>query len=568
MSRSRPANRARPWPAPGDVRRFGDAGVVTQVRDAAEARRLAAAVREAGRTEVNDVVGGMRSVLVAVDPLVTDVDELCAWLAEIDPGAEAPAPATSHEVAVTFDGPDLDEVCRQTGLDRAGVVTALTKASLEVAMVGFSPGFAYLTGLPAPLAAVSRRSTPRPTVPAGALALAGGCAAVYPQATPGGWQVVGRSAEPFFDPTTPPYARFAPGDAVRFAAADAGGPPGEPTLPGPAARRPRRATGDGACLVVDDPGLLTVVQDAGRRRLAHLGVPAAGPADPLSHALANLLVGNDTGAPVLEVTARGPVLVCTRSAHLAVVGHGATVTVDGRAVGAGRVFPLAPGQRIEVALGAGGLRAYVAVAGGVSVPSVMGSRSTDVLSWLGPGPLVAGDELGTLGQAGPLRAHLDDAALVVAHGRRPVGGAGPWRLRVLPGPHPEWFAEDALGRLTDGPYVVEPSSSRVGTRLTSSDGSLIERRSGELASEGVVTGAVQVPPDGRPVVLGPDHATTGGYPVLAAVIAADRWVIGQCRPGDEVVFEVVIPVEAARALGALAVAVERAPVGRYPVVAG
>jgi allophanate hydrolase subunit 2 len=202
-----------------------------------------------------------------------------------------------------------------------------------------------------------------------------------------------------------------------------------------------------------------------------------------------------------------------------------------------------------------GLRSYLAWPGGLVVPTVAGSRSTDLLSGLGPGPLVAGDRLGAGPRTGTLRDHL----------------AGPppgdrIRLRVLPGPHPDWFPADVLPGLAAQPLAVDPSSDRVGLRLTPAR--RVPRATGELDSQGMVTGAVQVPPDGHPVVLGPDHATLGGYPVVAVVIAADRWKLGQCRPGDRVWLVPVSFDEAADALAATRRLLHTAAVGRYPVVAG
>jgi biotin-dependent carboxylase-like uncharacterized protein len=320
--------------------------------------------------------------------------------------------------------------------------------------------------------------------------------------------------------------------------------------------------GSSAVFEVEEAGLLTMVQDAGRASLAHLGVPGAGPFDPLAHALANRLVGNTWAAPALEVTARGPVLRSTAVTYVAVVGADPEVTVDGREVAAGHVVPLAVGQRLAVGAVRAGLRCTVAVAGGLAVPGVLGSCSTDLLSGLGPGPLAAGDVLGS-GDPGPMGDHLGPGA--------PGGAArrGPWVLRVLPGPHGRWFAPDAFERLSGARFVVDAASDRIGIRLTPADGGPgVARREGELDSQGMVTGAVQVPPDGRPVVLGPDHATVGGYPVVAVVAGCDRWLLGQCRPGDEVELAPVAAEEAATALDALRRAAAVAVVGRYPSVPG
>lgn len=595
----------------GRARAVGDAAVLVEVDGSDTARAVAAAAREAGRPGVTDVVGGMRTVLVAVDPWAEEglgavgTGELGAWLERLaDLGTDDAAAPVPRKVVlpVRFGGPDTEDVCRLAGVGPAELAELLGTTELRVAAVGFSPGFAYLDGLPAELAGVGRLDRPRPVVPAGSVAVAGGLAAVYPHPTPGGWRLVGRTAARLFDPTAPPFALLRPGDRVRFRTVRE--PTGDEPPPGgsdemapdpdrarpvvPASTQPRPALqpppGARPALVVEHPGFLTLVQDTGRPALTAIGVPLAGPADPLAHRLANLLVGNDPGGGTLEVLVSGPVLRAECDLHVAVVGD-AEVRVDGRHTRTGHVVPVAAGQHLSIGAVTQGARAYLAVAGGIEVPPVLGSRSTDVLTWLGPGALRAGDRLGRgTGRAGPPGDHLRPTA--VAELRRAVGWetGGPGRpaggfhrvLRVVAGPHPEWFGPGLLDELAARHYRVGPASDRVGLRLGPAEppprgrphDEALARRPGELASQPMVTGAVQVPPDGLPVVLGPDHATLGGYPVAAVVIAADRWVLGQCRPGDTMAFQPVDGEEAAAALARLRRMVGGAVVGTYPVTAG
>jgi KipI family sensor histidine kinase inhibitor len=548
------------------VRAVGDAALLVAVDNPHEARSLAAAVSAASWPGVRDVVGGLRSVLVTVDPVGTDLAEMAAWLAELDPRALPVSEPRTIRIPVCFGGPDTEEVCRLLGINEGELVDLLTAAVLEVAVVGFSPGFGYLTGLPEPLRAVGRRDRPRPSVPAGSIAVAGGFAAVYPQSTPGGWNLIGRTPLQLFDPTAPPYALLRPGDVVRFEPIE-----GEAAFPrkGDGGRRNiRPSASESTVLVVEDPGLFTTVQDGGRRGVAHLGVPGAGPADPLAHGLANRLVGNRADAAALEMTAKGPVLRCVEPGYLAVVGGDPEVSIDGHEVGGGRLVPVAAGQRVVVGPFRSGLHAYLAWAGGVVVPEVMGSCSTDVLSGLGPGALAVGDELGAGLPVGPLGDHLRTSSAEVSAASPGADTTTTVTLRVLPGPHPEWFPEGTLERLASLRLRVEGTSDRVGVRLCADDGGRIDRIDAELDPQGMVTGAVQVPPDGAPVILGPDHATLGGYPVVAVVVSADRWKLGQCRPSDLVCLLPVTPDEASRALAEQVQAVETAVVGRYPVVAG
>ncbi len=528
--------------AAGTVRPVGDAGVLIEVEDHRAARALAAAVRRAAPSGVLEVVGGLRSVLVVFDPLVTDALACADHVRALEPEAEVGGGGRTLQLPVVLDGPDLDDVGAVTGLDTEAVGRLLESTLLEVAMIGFAPGFAYLVGLPEPLDRVPRRSRPRPRVPAGSLALAGGFAAVYPRSSPGGWHLVGRTAERMFDPDRPPFSRLHPGDRVRLRRV-----PAVPSVADDAARGPLRSVGEARWVVVE-AGLQTTVQDAGRRGVAHLGVPSAGPADERALALANLLVGNPTGAPALEVTVRGPRLRCLAPCHVALVGRGdlggepPTLLLDGRPVPAATVVPVYAGQHLEVTSSGSGLRAYLAMDGGFAAHPVLESHAMDLFSGLGSGPLQAGDELSRWGAPGRLRSHL------VARG--PSGDRdGVHTLRVLTGPHAEWFDDGALDALAGQRHRVEDGSDRTGVRLRP-ERAPIPRRPRELDSQGMLRGAVQVPVDGCPVILGPDHATLGGYPVLAVVISADLWRLGQCRPGDVVEFAVVdraTAVEARRA---------------------
>lgn len=560
---------------------FGDAAVLVDGLERAGVRALAEVARRSGPPGVCAVVEGMASLLVVVDPDALDVGGAMAWLSGLEPTSEVLGARRTVVVPTVFGGPDTDEVCRHTGMAPGELVELLCTTELTAAVLGFSPGFAYLDGLPRPLVDVPRRPRPRPAVPAGSVAIAAGFAAVYPQVTPGGWQILGRTSLRLFDLSRPPYAVLAPGDRVRFMEAGpasapdraqgAPDPASEFAGGGPPRRVPLRVRGRGpADLVVEHPGMLSMVEDAGRGALAHLGVPAGGPADAVAHALANRLVGNAPGMPAVEVTAAGPTLLAQRDLFAAVVGAAPAVLVDGREVGHSHVVPVARGQRLTVGAVRDGLRTYLAIAGGVLVQPVLESRSTDALTWLGPGPLAAGDELAVGPFRGGLADHLSPRVLAAWRAaREPVGSGAKgaarvrWTLRVLAGPQATWL-EGGMGALVSRDYVVAPTSDRVGVRLEPV-GPHLDRRAGEVASQGMVTGAVQLPADGAPVVLGPDHATLGGYPVVAVVAAADRWMLGQCRPGDAVAFAETDLAGAAAARAASRALADDGPSGRYPL---
>ncbi|QKW26559.1 biotin-dependent carboxyltransferase family protein [Streptomyces seoulensis] len=278
-------------------------------------------------------------------------------------------------------------------------------------------------------------------------------------------------------------------------------------------------------LVVVRAGALTTVQDEGRPGHAHLGVPRSGALDAPAAALANRLVGNPRGAAVLETTLDGCALRPRSPVAVAVTGAPCPVRLDGRPVAWGAPVRVPAGAVLEVGAAVRGVRGYVAVGGGVAALPVLGSRSTDLLSGLGPAPLTDGTVL-PLGPPAGLPAAVDVAP-------RP-GPAAELVLRVVLGPREDWFTARALRVLATRPYRVSSASNRVGLRT---EGPALERaRTGELPSEGMVLGAVQVPPDGRPVVFLADHPTTGGYPVIAVVRAADLPAAAQAAPGTPVRF--------------------------------
>ncbi len=272
-------------------------------------------------------------------------------------------------------------------------------------------------------------------------------------------------------------------------------------------------------------GALTTIQDQGRFGHAALGVPRSGALDQPAHRLANRLVGNPADAATLETTLTGVAIRATRPVTVAVTGAPAPVRVDGRPAAWGSPVQLQAGAVLDVGAATFGLRGYLALSGGIAVPPVLGSRSTDLLSGLGPAPLKDGDIL-PLGQpagAGPPH-HL---AL----------WDGPPRELVLPvllGPRDDWFTADAVRTLAAGRFCVSPNSNRIALRL---EGPALERAvDGELPSEGMVLGAVQVPPDGRPVLFLADSPTTGGYPVIGVVPEARLPAAAQARPGLSVRF--------------------------------
>lgn len=279
----------------------------------------------------------------------------------------------------------------------------------------------------------------------------------------------------------------------------------------------------GRTLAVEGVGAQVLVTDLGRVGHAHLGVPRSGALDGPAHRLANRLVGNAETAATLECLGGGLRVRVGAATTVAVTGAQVPVVVDGRPRDWGDAVAVPRGAVVALGPAVTGLRAYLAVAGGVAVEPVLGSRSTDVLSGLGPPQVQPGDVLPVGEPQGP---------------PCPVGVAVPSRtggpLDLVLGPRTEWFEDASVAALAGSAYVVSSASNRVGLRL---EGPLVRwSRREELPSEGMVLGAVQVPPSGQPVVFLADHPTTGGYPVVGVLDAASVARCAQLAPGDEVRF--------------------------------
>ncbi|MGV4981140.1 5-oxoprolinase subunit C family protein [Streptomyces sp. NRAIS4] len=278
-------------------------------------------------------------------------------------------------------------------------------------------------------------------------------------------------------------------------------------------------------LTVVRAGALTTVQDHGRRGHAHLGVPRSGALDAPAMSLANRLLGNAPDAAVLETTLTGCALRPDRGVTVVVGGAPCPVSVDGRPAPWGVPVRVLAGGVLNAGGVTAGVRSYVAVAGGIAVDPVLGSRSTDLLSGLGPAPLRDGDVV-PLGAPAPQPALPDSAPWPAP----PTELTLPLRF----GPRTDWFTPAALRTLTSATYRVSQRSNRIGLRT---EGPPLERvSSGELPSEGMVLGAVQVPPDGRPVVFLHDHPTTGGYPVIGVVAETALAAAAQAAAGTPIRF--------------------------------
>lgn len=502
----------------------GDRAFLVELPTLAAVLALHRSLRAARPPGVVDLVPAARTLLVrAVDPDAAGAARaLVASLGSLDELWTSSTNSSSViPIEVVYDGEDLADVARLTGLSTDGIVAAHTGQLWTAAFGGFAPGFTYCIGENHTLD-VPRRATPRTMVPAGSVGLAGEFSGVYPRASPGGWQLIGRSPAVLWDARRDPPALVAPGQRVRYVAVRDAVHVTPP--PPPPAQRARRGLG------VRATGPQALLQDAGRPGHAHLGVSESGAADAAAAARANALVGNAPEAVLIEALLGGLALEAIGDQVLAVTGADPTLFAAGtHPTGeynppVERPFVLPDGHVLVLGEPAIGLRSYVAVRGGIEAPRTLGSAATDLLSGEGPPPLRPGDAL----------AVGDRAAGALGSAPAASGPPGDVTLNLRLGPRDDWFTPDAVAALFAQRWTVTPASNRVGVRLAGEP--LARAREGELASEPTVAGAVQVPADGLPVVFGRDHPVTGGYPVIGVVDAAGLDALAQVRPGGTVRF--------------------------------
>lgn len=519
----------------------GSRAVLIELSDLDSVLALAALLNAHPLPGQIDVLAAASTLFIKADS-TANAEKIATTVLALELGTAAADTGSLVEIPVHYDGEDLAEVAVLTGLSVDAVINAHTQQIWRAAFGGFAPGFAYLLG-ENQLLNVQRRSTPRKVVPSGAVALAGDYSAVYPRQSPGGWQLIGHTDAVLWDLDREKPALIRPQDRVRFV-------PSRATLhvsPAPASTPAPAIPAETNLLEILDPGPQSLIQDLGRPGLGDLGVSAAGSADTRSAAQANRLVGNDARCAVIENLMGSLSLRAHGDAVLAVSGASATITVDpvdgddfhgARVLSMDTPFALLQGETLRLTPAGNGLRSYLAVRGGIDVPPVLGSRSSDSMSGIGPAPLARGALL----PVGAIRG-----AHVVGNPEPsplPIPDAeGIYSLRISPGPRDDWFDASGLARLTGQIWTVTTDSNRVGIRLAlGTNAKALERsRTGELASEGVAAGALQVPPSGLPVLFLADHPVTGGYPVIAGVIAEDLPVAAQLSPGSSLRFVLANP---------------------------
>ncbi|MBM3451300.1 MAG: 5-oxoprolinase subunit PxpB [Armatimonadetes bacterium] len=513
---------------------FGDAAVSFAFEPRIEPETLARveSVDRALRdlTGVIETVPAYASVLALYDPASISTEALAQTARRADASTPETVDGRLHEIQVAYggaDGPDLGDVAAWAGLPETQVVDLHAGDEYLVYMVGFTPGFPYL-GLVAESIAAPRLPRPRARVPAGSVGIARRQTGIYPASTPGGWRLIGRTTVRLFDPRRACPAHLSTGDRVRFV------PTVPDALPSPdPLTRPAEVAHDSwPAFAVVRAGVFSTVQDRGRDGGRRFGVPPAGVMDRSAQHNANVAVGNAPGAAVLEFAWPAPVLTALRRVDVAIAGANFGPEVDGAPVPRDdrtdvAMTTIGRGSTLRFRAPRSGFWGYLAIGGAFAVESILGSASTLVRSGFGGHdgrPLRAGDVL----HSGRLPWATPPAPTIVEPRRA---------IRLRPGLHVDQFPAGALERFASAAYRISTRSDRSGYGLAGDP--IAHDGPGEILSEGMLPGAVEILPDGQPIVLMPDGPVTGGYPVLAVVTAEDLGNLAQHRPGDPIRFVIV-----------------------------
>jgi KipI family sensor histidine kinase inhibitor len=490
---------------------------------------------------VVELIPAAQTIMVRFDPRVTSASTLAETIRSVplaDNEVARPDPVT---IDVVYSGEDLAEVATALDISEEELIERHTAANWFGAFAGFAPGFVYCVG-DDPILNVPRRRSPRTRIPAGSVALASNFSAIYPRESPGGWQLIGQTAQPMWDLERDPPAAILPGQpvtyrAVREAATVTEQKPASSSMPWVADEVPH--------LEVVQSGAQLLLQDHGRHGWAAMGVPVSGAADPAAFRAANRAVGNALGTAVLEGAGGGIELAFNTRAVIAITGARGDVSIttadeEKFAMTHGQPTAIEPGDHVRIGALIDGFRSYLAVRGGFQIEPVLNSYATDTLSGVGPAPLEVGDRLAIdTAAAVELVQPVDPLAMKPGHDQ-PDESHDVVELRIILGSRTDWFTEESIDLLTQQDWTVTPHSNRVGLRLEGQK-PLQRLEDNELPSEGAVTGAIQVPPEGQPVLFLPDHPLTGGYPIIGAVIEEDLSLTAQLAPGASLRFVVTEP---------------------------
>lgn len=485
-----------------------------------------------------DMIPAQKTILVQFSVFETTQQQLVSWLSQQHIESEQTVQGNEVVIAVSYDGEDISQVAEILGITTQEVVQRHTQNDWKVAFIGFAPGFGYLNSDQQPFGSIPRLSTPRKRIPSGAVALAGEYTGVYPKDSPGGWQLIGHTTATMWDIYRNPPALLLPGNSVVFKDAKQGAQVSVPKhIIACNHELPEQSSLPNHVLKILSTGMQTLVQDCGRCGQFAMGVGVGGALDVGAMQMANQCVGNALDDAVLEILNGGfkaqvlaPTVIAITGAISEIEVEYADTTVA--TLICGQAIALDSGDAIVIKRPQAGLRNYLAIRGGVWVDKILDSCSFDTLAELGPPPLRIGDNVAT--GAIPKQA-------VLAMPLPPKSLPQPNETVVLDivlGPRADWFDGESVNTLLHQLWQVSNDINRVGLRLHG-EVALKRIQHQELPSEGTVTGALQIPPSGQPVLFMNDHPLTGGYPVIATVADYHLDVVAQIPAGCWIKFNKV-----------------------------
>ena len=466
--------------------------LLVELADLDETLALFASLQADPVDGIEDMVPAARTLMIRFRPERLTAEKLCGAIATRDLSARIAPSDTCVEIPVHYDGEDLADVAELTGLSVDEVIRRHTASEFTVAFCGFAPGFGYLVGGD-PTLQVPRRQSPRTKIPAGSVALAGAFSGVYPQASPGGWQIIGTTPEKMWDLSRDPPALFQPGYRVRFTDLSKSKSVVSVSTAKSVATPATVQTAGALALKVLAAPMPALFQDTGRFGQTGQGVSASGALDIGALKAANRVVGNPVDFACLEITLGGFSFEINGRAVLGITGAPCPIQVrdaSGRVQTAGTYRPISlePGDVVTLGHAPKGMRSYLAVRGGFAVTPVLGSASTDTLAIVGPDPVTAGTVLtiqsGTLGLT-PVSLTEAPAFDHPASGETVV-------LDVVMGPRSDWFTQAGIDTLSGQLWTMTPQSNRVGIRLSllrrasraQGQGGAAERRHGDRGHPG------------------------------------------------------------------------------------
>lgn len=491
-------------------------------------------LKQQHHSAILDMIPAEKTIFIEYSAFLIEQKQLIEWIAKQQVKDIAPEMGEEVIIPVSYKGIDLAPVAELLGITVAEVIKRHTENEWKVAFIGFSPGFGYLNSENAPFGSVPRLSSPRKQITMGAVALAGEYSGIYPKNSPGGWQLIGRTDEKMWDIYRNPPALLLPGRRVIFK----DNKNGSSIFVASSIKEigaVEQKEGREAVLKILKSGMQTLIQDEGRHGQFALGVGVGGVMDKRAMQYANECVGNQIHSAVLEILNGGFQAEIQQHTVIAVTGAEAEVSIqykDGHTVEAStyEAIALDVGDQIKIKTPRAGLRNYLAIRGGIDAPKILGSRSFDTLAELGAAPLKQGDNVyveQSIVGAIPFNISFQKLSLPTS--------SNIVILDVILGPRLDWFDADSIRILSSQDWLVTSDINRIGLRLHGNE-PLKRIKHEELPSEGTAIGALQIPPNGQPVLFMNDHPLTGGYPVIATVADYHLDLVAQIPTGCRIQF--------------------------------